>query len=75
MPLRKPSGRSLTDFLASAMVMTLGAELHPLQVYLHENAAVYSQLGRVWKEVKTGYGAMPDRLRQFAAAQQGALTA
>jgi hypothetical protein len=57
------------------MVMTLGAELHPLQVYLHENAAVYSQLGRVWKEVKTGYGAMPDRLRQFAAAQQGALTA
>ena len=24
------------------MVMTLGAELHPLQVYLYENAAVYS---------------------------------
>jgi len=57
------------------MVMTLGAELHPLQVYLCENAAVYSYLVRLWKEVKTGYEAMHDRLRQFAAAQQGALTA
>ena len=32
LPLRKPSGRSFTDFLASAMVMTLGAELHSLKV-------------------------------------------